>query len=98
MTLNSRGYRGACDQRPIVIKRDPLVCDRDDDLERAIRSILGLIFLRRFGLGVPLPVAVPRRSMIARPISPLRPKQESGVGGPCGHGANGKCRQYCRAD
>ena len=73
-----------------------MIRDRDDDLERAIRSILDLIFLRQFGLCVP--VAVPQRSMIAPPISVLRPKQEPGVGGPYRHDANGKYRQYCRTD
>ena len=45
-----------CDQRIIAINRDPLIRDRDDDLERAIRNILGLIFLLQCGLGVPVPV------------------------------------------
>ena len=41
MPLSSRGHRRACDQDPVVKKRDPLVRDRDDDLERALRRGLG---------------------------------------------------------
>ena len=43
MTLNSRRHRRARDQCPIVIKGDPLVSDRDNDLERTLRSVLELI-------------------------------------------------------
>ncbi len=62
------------------------------------RSILALIFLRQRGLCVRVPVAVPQRSMIAPPISVLRPKQEPSVGGPYRQDANGQYRHYCRAD
>ena len=93
MTLNSRRYRRACDQRPIVIKRDPLVSDRDDDLERALRSVLGLSFLRQFRLCVPVLVLVPERSVITPPRPVLGPKQELGVCGPYRKYANGKCCQ-----
>jgi len=46
MTLDSRRYRRACDQSSTAIKRDPLVGDRYDDLERALQIILELSFLR----------------------------------------------------
>jgi hypothetical protein len=46
MVLNSRRDRRARDQGTIVIKRDPLVGDRDDDLERTLRGILNLTLLR----------------------------------------------------
>src|SRR5450755_290310 len=98
MTLNSRGYRRACDQRPIVIKRDPLVCDRDDNLERAFRSVLGLSVLRRFRLCVPVSVLVPERSVIAPPRPVLRPKRKLSVCGAYRKYENGKCCHYRRAE
>src|ERR1700748_1536622 len=50
MPLLSRGHRRACDQGPVVKEREPLVRDRDDDLEWALRSILGPSALRRYGV------------------------------------------------
>jgi hypothetical protein len=50
MTLNSGRYRRACDQRAIIIKQDLLVCDGDDDLQCALRSVLRCRFLRQFRL------------------------------------------------
>ena len=98
MPLSSRGHRRACDQRPIVIKRDPLVCDRDDDLERALRSVLGLSVLRQFRVCAPVLVFVPERSVIVPPRPVWRPKQELGMCGAYRKYENGKCCHYCRAD
>ena len=98
MTRNSRGHRRACHQRPIVIKRDPLVCDRDDDLERALRSVPGLSFLRQFRFWMPVVVLVPERSVIAPPRPVLRPKRKLGVCGPHRKYENGKGCHDRRAD
>ena len=97
MPLNSRGHRRARDQGPVVKKRDPLVCDRDDDLERALR--------RGFGPGVPgrfrvcLPVVVPvfERSVMAWPERVPGPKPELSVCAPCREHENGECRHCHRA-
>ena len=96
--LSSRGHRRACNQSPIVIKRDPLVRDRDDDLERSLRSISGPIILLQFRLCVPVLVLVPERSVITPPGPVLGPKQELGVCDPCRKHENGKCGHRCRAD
>src|ERR1700720_707886 len=98
MTLNSRGHRRACDQRPIVIKRDPLTCDRDDDLERTLRSLLRLGVLRQFRFCVPVLVLVPEWSVIAPPRPVLGPKHELGMCGAYRNYDNGKCCYYRRAD
>jgi len=98
MTLNSRGNRRACDQCPIVINRDPLVCDRDDDLERALRSVPGLSFLRQFRFCMPVVVLVPERSVIAPPRPVLRPKRKLGVCVPHRKYENGKGCHDRRAD
>src|SRR5258707_3621970 len=98
MMRNSRGHRRACDQRPIVIKRDPLVCDRDDDLERALRSVLGLSILRQFRFCVPVVVLVPERRVIAPPRPLLGPEQELGMCGAYREYENGKCCHYRRAE
>ena len=62
MPLHSRGHRRACDQGAVVKKRDPLVCYRDDDLERALRKGLGPNVLRRFRVCLPVVVLVFVRS------------------------------------
>jgi len=98
MTLNSRGHRRACDQRPIVIKRDPLVCDRDDDLERTLLCVLRLSVLRQFRFCVPVLVLVPGRSAIAPPRPVLGPKRELGMCDAYRKYENGKCCHYRRAD
>ena len=41
MTRHAGRNRRACDQRTIVINRDSLICDRDDDLERPVRRMPG---------------------------------------------------------
>ena len=46
MTLNSSRDRRACDQRAVVIKRELLVCDGDDDLEWTLSSVLWRNLLR----------------------------------------------------
>jgi hypothetical protein len=90
MTLNSRRYRRACDQRPIVIKRDPLVSDRDDDLEGALRRVLELSLLRHIRFCVPVLVLVPKWSIIAPPRPIVGPKQGLGMSGPYREYENGK--------
>src|SRR3954463_13150632 len=69
MTTHAGRNRRACDQRTVVINCDPLVCDRDDDLERPVRCIPRLLFLDRLRLFVPLPVFMSRRGMSAPPGS-----------------------------
>src|SRR5229473_1271302 len=92
MPLSSRGHRRACDQGPVVKKRDPLVCDRDDDLERALRSVLGSSVLRRFRVSLPVVVLVFERSVMAWPERVLGPKQKLSVCDPCREHENG---EYC---
>ena len=46
MGLNTRRYGRTRDQCPIVIERDSLVRDRDNDLERALASVLRLSFAK----------------------------------------------------
>src|SRR4029077_14577079 len=85
MTLNSGRYRRACNQRPIVIERDPLVCDGDDDLERALqrvllrqfslRCVLWFSLLRQFRLSVPVLTLVPERNEIVVLWSVLGPER-----------------------
>src|SRR6516162_9707500 len=82
----------------VVIKRDPLVCDRNDNLEWALWSLLRLIFLGRFRFRVPVLVIVPQRSVIAPPRPVLGPKNEFGVRGPYRKYARGKCSQKCCAN
>ena len=84
MPLSSRGHRRACDQGPVVKKQDPLVCDRDDDLERALRSVLGSSVLRRFRVSLPVVVLVFERSVMAWPERVLGPKQKLSVCDPAG--------------
>ena len=79
MTLNPRRYGRACDQCPIVIKRYPLVRDRDDDLKRALLSVLELSLFRRIRFCVSGLVLVPERVIIP-PRSVLGPKQGPGRG------------------
>ena len=79
MTLNSSRYRRACDRRAIVIKRDLLVCDGDDDLEWTLRSVLRLSLLRQFRLCAPVLVLVPKRSVFAPPRPVVEPRKELGV-------------------
>src|SRR6267142_7160636 len=100
MTLSSRGHRRACDQFSIVIKRDSLVCDRDDDLERALRSVIDLSALHRFRFCVPVPVLVlvPEWSVMAPPGPVLGPKRELGVRDLERKYENSKCCHHYRAD
>src|ERR1700758_2777340 len=98
MPLSSRGHRRACDQGPVVKKRDPLVCDRDDDLERALRSVLGPSVLRRFRVSLPVVMLVFERSVMAWPERVLGPKQKPSVRDPSREYENGEyCHSY-RAD
>ena len=98
MTLDPRRYGRACDQCSVVIKRDPLVCDRNDNLKRALWIFLRLVFLRRFSFCVSVLVIVPRWSVIAPPRPVLGPKKEFGVRCPYWKYAGGKYSQKCRAD
>ena len=50
MGLNTRRYGRTRDQCPIVIERDSLVRDRDNDLERALASVLRLSFFAKSGI------------------------------------------------
>src|SRR6476469_9988458 len=52
MMLDARRYRGACDQGSIFVKRQPLIRERDDDLERALRTFLRLLLPCCFRFGV----------------------------------------------
>src|SRR6202047_3175318 len=83
MPLSSRGHRRACDQGPVVKKRDLLVSDRDDDLERALRRVLRPSVLRRIKVCLPVVVLVFARSVMAWPGPVLRPKQKLSVCDPC---------------
>src|SRR5712691_10297266 len=89
MTFNSRRYGRACDQCPTVIKRDPLVRDRDNDLERALRSVLELSLLRKIRFCVSVLVLVPE-CVITPPRSVLRPIQGPSMRGTYRKHANGK--------
>ncbi len=97
----SRGHRRARDQRSVVVERDPLFGNRDDDLKRSLGSVAGLSVRRHFrfrrcGSGVTaVPVMVPGPERIAPP-GPLGPKL--GVGDPRRKDEGSKCRRYCRAD
>ena len=64
MTLNSGRDRRACDQRAIVIKRELLVRDGDDDLEWPLRRVLRSSLLRQFRLCVPVVVLVPETERV----------------------------------
>src|SRR5262245_5851362 len=90
MTRNSRRYGRACDQSPIVIKRDPLISYRDNDLERTLRRFLGLSVLRRIRFCAPVLVLMPERV-----IAPPRPgpKWRPGMRGLCRKYAGYKCNQ-----
>ena len=74
MALDAGRYRRLRDQRPIVVKRDALIRDRDDDLERTLRSILRLTLLCRIGFCVPV-MALPPEWVITPPMSGLGPEQ-----------------------
>jgi hypothetical protein len=76
----------------IIIDRDPLIRDGDDDVKRVLRSILRLIILCQFGLWVPLPLNMPWRSMI------VPPPQQPGMGSSYRQEANRKYRQYSHSD
>src|ERR1700732_1289509 len=93
MPLSSRGHRRACDQGPVVKKRDPLVCDRDDDLERALRSVLGSSVLRRLRVSLPVVVLMFERSVMAWPERVLGPKQKLSVCDPCREHESGESYQ-----
>src|SRR5258705_407799 len=90
MPLSSRGHRRACDQSPVVKKRDPLVCDRDDDLERALRRVLWPSVLRRFRVCLLVVVLVFERSVTAWPERVLGPKQKLSVCDPWGEHESGE--------
>ena len=98
MALSSCGYRRSCDQGPVVKKRDPLICDRDDDLERALRSVLWPSILRRFRVCLPVVVLVFERRVMAWPECVLGQKQKLSVCGPCREHDNGGYRHCHRAD
>src|ERR1700722_18139598 len=94
MRLGSRGHRRACDQAAVVKKRDSLVCDRDDDQKRALRSILGPNALRRSSVCLPVMVLVFERSGLAWPGR--EPKLS--VRGPYREHQDGEYRDGYRAD
>src|ERR1041385_1236188 len=73
MTLNAGRYRRPCDQCPIFVKRDTLIRDRDDDLERTLRSV--------FRLTLPLWLVLTFRPELAitPPKAGLGPKQGLGM-------------------
>src|SRR5262245_12638950 len=79
MAWHARRHGRACDQRTIVINRDPLVGDRDDDLERALWSVRCGRRLRQSRLLVPGVRLMPKRSRLAPPRLRLWPEQELGV-------------------
>jgi hypothetical protein len=81
MTLNSGRYRRARDQRAIVIKRELLVRDGNDDLEWPLRRGLRSGLLRQFRLCVPVVVLVPERSVFTRPRPVVEPRKELSVCG-----------------
>ena len=95
MSLNSRGHGRTRDQGPVVEQRDPLVRDRDDDLERALRGILGPCVPGRLGICLPV-VVVPvfERSVVAWPETVPGPKRKLGVCDPCREHENGDCHGY----
>src|SRR5207248_5150300 len=98
MARDARRHRRAGDQRAIVVDRDALIGDRNDDLERTVGRLLDLVFAAQAGLRAPVPLAVPPRRLIAPPRSVLRPDQQPG---PCALGSrqtNGEQRQNRRAD
>ena len=86
MTLSSLvDTEERADQFSIVIKRDPLVCDRDDDLERAFRRASDRTLLADFRLWpVPVLVLVSEWSMMAPPRPVLGPKRKLSVCDPVG--------------
>ena len=90
MPLGARGHRRACDQGPVVKKRDPLVRDRDDDLERALRRVLGPNALRQFRVCLPVVVLVFERSVMAWLGRVPGPKQKLSVCDPCREHENGE--------
>ena len=97
MPLHSRGHRRAYDQGAVVKNRDPLVCYRDDDLERALRKGLGpSLALRRFRVCLPVVVLVFVRSVLAWPERVLGSKQKLSVCDPRREHENGEySRCYC---
>ena len=96
MPRNARGHRRARDQGPVVEKRDPLVCDRDDDLERALRSGLGPGFRCRFRICLPVVVPVFEPSVMVWPERVPGPEQKLSVCGFCREYENDEYRRrYC---
>src|SRR5260370_27833773 len=63
--------------------REACSSDRDDDLERALRRVLGPSVLRRFRVCLPVVVLVFERSVMAWPEPVLGPKQKLSVCDPC---------------
>src|SRR5215831_393779 len=98
MPLSPRRHRRACNQGSVVKKRDPLVCDRDDDLERALRSVLGPSVFRRFWISLPVVVLVFERSVSAWPKRVLGPKPKLSVCDLRREIENGECRDCYHAD
>src|SRR6185436_14139326 len=95
MTLYTCRYRRTCDQDPVFVKRDTLIRDRDDDLERTLRSVLKLL-LRQIGFCAPRWIPVPE---IAPPESGFGPEHGPRMRGrPCRKQAKCKRCQYQGAD
>ena len=86
---SSRGNGRPCDQNTIVKKRYPLVCDRDDNLERAFRRSLGSNLLRRLRVCLPVVALVFERSVMA-----VGPKRKLSVCDPCRKHENGEHRRH----
>src|SRR5215475_12870396 len=89
MTLDACRYRRTCNQSSVLVERDPLIRDRDNDLERAPWSVFRLRLLRGIRFRVPVLVLVPELVIIPSKW----PEKGPGVRRrPCRKHANGECR------
>src|SRR4029079_5507308 len=97
MPGNPRGRRRTCDQLAVVINRDLLIGDRDDDLQRALGRLAGSRFLQS-GMRIPVLLLMPDRRIMVPERPELRPWRKLGLSGVEGNVPGGDCGHYRRTD